>query len=173
MSNKLVMHQEQKERLTGKQKRVLFWCCFAILCLLFMIVWIHIFMTSAAFHKKMEKMVEGQDYYIENIVITDKKTEDASANNSISQNYFFYYHNGKANEYNKRMQVPESVYTEYEVGDTITAYTTDHIKYSYNKAGILPDKKFRNNELMKVAGVVLGAAIGFLSLWGLLNRKIS
>lgn len=73
MSNKLVKHQEQKERLTGKQKKVLFWCCFAILCLLFMIVWIHIFMTSAAFHKKMEKMVEGQDYYIENIVITDKK----------------------------------------------------------------------------------------------------
>lgn len=64
-------------------------------------------------------------------------------------------------------------YTEYEVGDTITAYTTDHIKYSYNKAGILPDKKYRNNELMKVAGVLLGAAIGFLSLWGLLNRKIN
>ena len=32
-----------------------------ILCMFFMIVWIHIFMTSAAFHKKMEKMVEGQD----------------------------------------------------------------------------------------------------------------
>lgn len=52
-------------------------------------------MTSAAFHKKMEKMVEGQDYYIENIVITDKKTEDASANNSISQNYFSIITMGK------------------------------------------------------------------------------
>ena len=69
------------------------------------------------------------------------------------------------------MQVPEFVYSEYDVGDSITAYTTDHMKYSYNKAGILPDKKYRNNELMKVAGVLLGAAIGFLSLWSLLNRK--
>lgn len=118
-------------------------------------------------------MVLGEDYDREDVVITDKKSEDATADNSISQNYFFYYHDGKTNEYNKRMQVPESVYAEYKVGDTITAYTTDHIKYSYNKAGILPDKKYRNNELMKVAGVLLGAAIGFLSLWGLLNRKIN
>ena len=106
-------------------------------------------------------------------MITDKKSEDATSDNSISQNYFFYYHDGKTNEYNKRMQVPESVYAEYTVGDTITAYTTDHLKYSYNKAGILPDKKYRNNELMKVAGVLLGAAIGIMSLWGLLNRKIN
>ena len=90
MSNKLVKHQEQKERLTGKQKRVLFWCCFAILCLLFMIVWIHIFMTSAAFHKKMEKMVEGQDYYIENIrflyngiIIKHQKTEPTYTKTSL------------------------------------------------------------------------------------------
>ena len=131
MSNKLAKHQKQKERLTGKQKKVLFWSCFVALSIAFLAVWLNVFLTSNA--------LDG----------------------------------GKTNEYNKRMQVPESVYTEYEVGDTITAYTTDHIKYSYNKVGILPDKKFRNNELMKVAGVVLGAAIGFLSLWGLLNRKIS
>lgn len=121
----------------------------------------------------MEEMVLGEDYDREDVVITDKRIEDASADNAISQNYFFYYRGGKTNEYNKRMQVPGSVYAEYKVGDTITAYTTDHIKYSYNKAGILPDKKYRNNELMKAAGVLLGAAIGFLSLWGLLNRKIN
>ena len=142
-----------------------------ILCLLFMIVWIHIFMTSAAFHKKMEKMVEGQDYYIENIVITDKKTEDASANNSISQNYFFYYHNWKANEYNKRMQVPGNVYSQYNVGESIMAYTTDHTKYSYDKDGILPEQSYRKNELMKCVGILLGCAICFLILFGLLSRK--
>ena len=116
-------------------------------------------------------MVLGEDYDREDVVITDKKSEDATADNAISQNYFFYYHGGKTNEYNKRMQVPESVYAEYKVGDTITAYTTDHIKYSYNKAGILPDKKFRNNELMKVAGVLLGAAIGFPEFVGLIKQK--
>lgn len=171
MSNKLVKHQDQKERLTGKQKKVLFWCCFAILCMLFMIVWIHITLTSVTFHKKMENMVEGQDYYLENIVITDKKTEDASANNSISQNYFFYYHNGKANEYNKRMQVPGNVYSQYNVGESIMAYTTDHAKYSYDKDGILPEQSYRKNELMKCVGILLGCGICFLVLLGLLSRK--
>ena len=171
MSNKLAKHQKQKERLTGKQKKVLFWSCFAALSIAFLAVWLNVFLTSKALNRQMEEMVLGEDYYREDVVITDKKSEDATADNAISQNYFLYYHDGKTNEYNKRMQVPGSVYVEYKVGDTITAYTTDYIKYSYNKAGILPDKKFRNNELMKVAGVVLGAAIGFLSLWGLLNRK--
>ena len=173
MSNKLAKHQKQKERLTGKQKKVLFWSCFAALSIAFLAVWLNVFLTSKALDRQMEEMVLGEDYDREDVVITDKRSEDASADNAISQNYFFYYHGGKTNEYNKRMQVPESVYTEYEVGDIITAYTTDHIKYSYNKAGILPYNKYRNNELMKVAGVLLGAAIGFLSLWGLLNRKIS
>lgn len=140
MSNKLAKHQKQKERLTGKQKKVLFWSCFAALSIAFVMVWLNVFLTSNALDRQMEEMVLGEDYDREDVVITDKRSEDASADNAISQNYFFYYHGGKTNEYNKRMQVPESVYTEYEVGDTITAYTTDHIKYSYNKAGILPDK---------------------------------
>ena len=138
MSNKLAKHQKQKERLTGKQKKVLFWSCFAALSIAFVMVWLNVFLTSNALDRQMEEMVLGEDYDREDVVITDKRSEDASADNDISQNYFFYYHGGKTNEYNKRMQVPESVYTEYEVGDTITAYTTDHIKYSYNKAGILP-----------------------------------
>ena len=127
MSNKLAKHQKQKERLTGKQKKVLFWSCFAALSIAFVMVWLNVFLTSKALNRQMEEMVLGEDYDREDVVITDKRSEDASADNAISQNYFFYYHGGKTNEYNKRMQVPESVYTEYEVGDTITAYTTDHI----------------------------------------------
>ena len=130
MSNKLAKHQKQKERLTGKQKKVLFWSCFTALSIAFVMVWLNVFLTSNALDRQMEEMVLGEDYDREDVVITDKRSEDASADNAISQNYFFYYHGGKTNEYNKRMQVPESVYTEYEVGDTITAYTTDHIKYS-------------------------------------------
>ena len=123
MSNKLAKHQKQKERLTGKQKKVLFWSCFTALSIAFVMVWLNVFLTSNALDRQMEEMVLGEDYDREDVVITDKRSEDASADNAISQNYFFYYHGGKTNEYNKRMQVPESVYTEYEVGDTITAYT--------------------------------------------------
>ena len=172
MSNKLVKHQEPKETLTGKQKKILFWSCFTILSIAFVAVWINIFLTSKAFNAQMEEMVLGEDYYMEDVVITNKRAEDASAD-AISQNYFFYYNNGKVNDYHKRMQVPEFVYSEYDVGDSITAYTTDHVSYSYYKYGILPDTEHTNNELMKVAGVLLGIGIFLLALFGVLNKKMN
>lgn len=67
------------------------------------------------------------------------------------------------NDYHKRMQVPEFVYSEYDVGDSITAYTTDHVSYSYYKYGILPDTEYTSNELMKVAGVLLGIGVFLLN----------
>ena len=118
MSNKLVEHQESKEILTGNQKKILFWICFIILSIAFITVWINILLTSKAFNTQMEEMVLGEDYYMEDIVITGKRAEDASAD-TLSQNYFFYYNNGKVNDYHKRMQVPEFVYSEYDVGDII------------------------------------------------------
>ena len=171
MSNKLAKHQKQKERLTGKQKKVLFWSCFATLSIAFLAVWLNVFLTSNALHRQMEEMVLGEDYYREDVVITDKKSEDATADNAISQNYFFYYHDGKTNEYNKRMQVPGNVYSQYNVGESIMAYTTDHTKYSYDKDGILPEQSYRKNELMKCVGILLGCGICFLILLGLLSRK--
>ena len=164
MSNKLVKHQESKEILTGNQKKILFWICFIILSIAFITVWINILLTSKAFNTQMEEMVLGEDYYMEDIVITGKRAEDASAD-TISQNYFFYYNNGKVNDYHKRMQVPGFVYSEYNVGDSIAAYTTDHVSYSYYKYGILPDTEYTNNELMKVAGVLLGIGIFLLALF--------
>lgn len=172
MSNKLVKQQKTKEILTGKQKKILFWSCFTILSIAFVAVWINIFLTSKAFNAQMEEMVLGEDYYVEDVVITNKRAEDASAD-AISQNYFFYYNNGKVNDYHKRMQVPEFVYSEYDVGDSITAYTTDHVSYSYYKYGILPDTEYTNNELMKVAGVLLGIGIFLLALLGVLNKKMN
>lgn len=172
MSNKLVKQQKPKEILTGKQKKILFWSCFTILSIAFVTVWINIFLTSKAFNAQMEEMVLGEDYYMEDVVITNKRAEDASAD-AISQNYFFYYNNGKVNDYQKRMQVPEFVYSEYDVGDSITAYTTDHVSYSYYKYGILPDTEYTNNELMKVAGVLLGIGIFLLALFGVLNKKMN
>ena len=122
MSNKLVKHQEPKEILTGNQKKILFWICFIILSIAFITVWINILLTSKAFNTQMEEMVLGEDYYMEDIVITGKRAEAASAD-TISRNYFFYYNNGKVNDYHKRMQVPGFVYSEYNVGDSIAAYT--------------------------------------------------
>ena len=109
---------------------------------------------------------------MEDIVITGKRAEDASAD-TISQNYFFYCNNGKVNDYHKRMQVPGFVYSEYNVGDSIAAYTTDHVSYSYYKYGILPDTEYTNNELMKVAGVLLGIGIFLLALFGVLSKKMN
>lgn len=172
MSNKLVKQQKPKEILTGKQKKILFWSCFTILSIAFVAVWINIFLTSKAFNAQMEEMVLGEDYYMEDVVITNKRAEDASAD-AISQNYFFYYNNGKVNDYHKRMQVPEFAYSEYDVGDSITAYTTDHVSYSYYKYGILSDTEYTNNELMKVAGVLLGIGIFLLALFGVLNKKMN
>lgn len=125
MSNKLVKHQEQKERLTGKQKKILFWGWLIILIIAFAAVWINIFLTSDAFNKQIEEMIPG------------------------------------------------SVYSEYNAGDSITAYTTDHISYSYYKEGILPDTEYTNNELMKAVGGLLGIGICSLILLGLLSKKIN
>lgn len=85
----------------------------------------------------------------------------------------WYYNNGKVNDYHKRMQVPGFVYSEYNVGDSIAAYTTDHVSYSYYKYGILPDTEYTNNELMKVAGVLLGIGIFLLALFGVLSKKMN
>ena len=158
MSNKLVEHKESKEILTGNQKKILFWICFIILSIVFITVWINILLTSKAFNTQMEEMVLGEDYYMEDIVITGKRAEDASAD---------------TNDYHKRMQVPGFVYSEYNVGDSIAAYTTDHVSYSYYKYGILPDTEYTNNELMKVAGVLLGIGIFLLALFGVLSKKMN
>lgn len=166
-------YQEQKEILAGKQKKLLFWGCLIVLIIAFVAVWINIFLTSNVFDQQIGEMVQGEDYYMEDVVITDKRTENASVYNTISKNYFFYYHNGKVNDYHKRMQIPGSVYSEYNVGDSITAYTTDHISYSYYKEGILPATEYTNNELKKVAGVLLGIGICALTLLGLLSKKIN
>ena len=79
MSNKLVKHQESKEILTVKQKKILLWICFIIFSIAFITVWINILLTSKAFNTQMEEMVLGEDYYMEAFVITGKRAENASA----------------------------------------------------------------------------------------------
>ena len=71
------------------------------------------------------------------------------------------------------MQVPGNVFRQYKIGDKISSYTTDHVQYSYEKYGILPNTEFRNNEIMKCIGVLLGIAIFMLALFIILHRKLS
>lgn len=70
------------------------------------------------------------------------------------------------------MQVPGKIYSEYAVGDTIRAYTTDHSRYSYYKYGILPEAEYRNNEIRKVVGVLLGIAVVGLVLVGIFHKFV-
>ena len=67
--------------------------------------------------------------------------------------------------------MPGKIYSEYHVGDTITAYTTDHVSYSYYKYGILPKNEYTNNEIMKCVGVLLGVGILSLLLVGIVSRN--
>ena len=90
MSNKLVKNEEQKERITEKQKKYVFWGSLLILSIAFVFVWGKVFVTTKAFNEQMEGMVLGEDYYLEDIVITDKRVETGTSDDTISENYFFY-----------------------------------------------------------------------------------
>ena len=95
----------------------------------------------------------------------------------ISQEYFFYYNNGKVNDYHKLECKYRRCFNIFgrqrSMGNSITAYLADHVSYSYYKYGILPDTEYTNNELMKVAGVLLGIGIFLLALFGVLSKKMN
>lgn len=172
MSNKLVKVNNEKRIITEHKKRIMLIVCLIVLSIAFVYVWINVFLNSNNFEEKMDNMVLGVDYFVEDIIITDKRIE-TDVNDTIHENYFFYYHDGDAYDYHKRMQVPENVFRQYKIGDKISSYTTDHVQYSYEKYGILPNTEFRNNEIMKCVGVLLGIAIFMLALFIILHRKLS
>jgi len=170
MSNKLAKNKDPKSKLPEKNKTIIFACSLSVLCIAFIVVWVNVYMTSNVFKKTMDDMVLGVDYFQEEIVITNKRVESDN-NNSIHENYFVYYHDGHVHDYYKRMQVPATIYQEYEIGDKIVAYTTNHENYSYEKYGILPQNDFKNNELKKVIGVLLGLGIFMLLLFRTLDKR--
>ena len=166
MSNKLIKSKDLEAKILRK-KRI--WKLCAVLLgaviVLFLFIWTRVAITSAKFEKQMEQMVLGKDYFIEDVVIKKKDTYSSpSGKYSVSTNYFFYY------DTDKKMQIPGKIYGEYEVGDSIPAYTTDHVYYDYEKDGILPREEFRDNELLKAAGVVCGCVICLLALYLFLDR---
>lgn len=164
MSNKLVKTSKKSEKITKKQKKFLFFVSLLILTIAFIFVWSRVYLNERTFKERMENMVLGVDYFIEDVPIISKKVE-TDVNEPIYENYYFYYRHGNEYEYQNRMQVPKSIYFEYEAGDTISAYTIDHYNYSYKKEGILPKNQFVNNEIMKGIGVLLGVGIAVLMIF--------
>lgn len=158
--------KSHKIELTRKQKKILYFVCLITMIIAFICVWFNIYQTSQKFDMQMNQMILGKDYFKESVVITNKKIESSTSNynSSSSDNYFFYYKGGQ------RMQVSGKIYDKYKVGNSIPAYTTNHISYSYYKYGILPKNEFRNNELMKCFGVLLGSGIVILALLGFFSK---
>lgn len=93
---------------------------------------------------------------IYDIVITDKETvEDYNGSESGATNYFFHY----GHDTNKRMQVNQKVYSQYNVGDMFPAYTKDHYYYGSTINSVLPKTEYKNNELSKAGIVTIGCLI--------------
>lgn len=156
MSHKLVKNQPEKDGIKKKRLNRVYFICFIVLTICFAAVWISVAMTSAKFDKQLEHMILGKDYFIEDVTIVKKMVDSYSSSElSTHENYFFYY----GNEEQEKMQIPHDIYVQYAIGDKIPAYTVNHVSYGYTKESILPREEFRQNELMKCIGVLLGVGI--------------
>ena len=137
------------------------------LAIIFVLLFLKIIVTEISFHKMIAEMVEGIDYYIEDIVITDKETvEDYNGSESGTTNYFFYYGYGA----DKRMQVNQKVYSQYNVGDMFPVYTKDHYYYGSTINSVLPKTEYKNNELSKAGIVTIGCLILLLLIYKWINN---
>lgn len=167
MSNKLIKSKDLEAKIRKRIRiRKLLSVILVIVSILFVFLWTKVAITSVKFKNQMEQMVLGKDYFIEDVTIKKKDTyTSASGKYSLSRNYFFYY------DTDKKMQVSAQIYGEHEVGDSIPAYTTDHIYYDYEKDGILPREEFRNNELAKGMGGFCGCVIIILGLYIFLDKR--
>ena len=132
------------------------------LSIIFVLLFLKIIVTEISFHKMIDGMVEGIDYYIEDIIITNKETvEDYYGSESGTTNYFFYY----GHDTDKRMQVNKKVYYQYNVGDTFQAYTKDLYYYGSTINSVLPKTEHKNNELSKAGIVTIGCLILLLLIY--------
>lgn len=150
-----------------KKKRV-YLICLIVLSICSAVIWINVAVKSAEFDKKIEHMVFGKDYFIEDVTIVNKKIfyGNSTAMGVSSDTYFFYY----GNDEHEKMEVPYDTYLQYAVGDKIQAYTVDHVSYGYEKESILPAKEHKCNEFMKFIGVLTGCCMILVALFYLLSR---
>ena len=149
MSNKIYKSKMKDEnRLLGKFVNI----SLIVLSIIFVLLFLKIIVTEISFHKMIAEMVEGIDYYIEDIVITDKETvEDYNGSESGATNYFFHY------GYDTDMRM--------HVGDMFPAYTKDHYYYGSTINSVLPKTEYKNNELSKAGIVTIGCLILLLLIY--------
>ena len=159
MSNKIYKSKMKDEnRLIGKFVNI----SLIALLIIFVLLFLKIIVTEISFHKMITEMVEGIDYYIEDIVITDKETvEDYNGSESGATNYFFHY----GRDTDKRMQVNQKEYSQYNVGDMFPAYTKDNYYYGSTINSVLPKTEYKNNELSKAGIVTIGCLILLLLIY--------
>ena len=147
----------------ASKPRGVFWSSPAFFVLLAAVIlafsgcWISVCLTAGRMEQTLSSMAEGKDYFLEEVRILKKDSSSSTHGDSSveSTNYYFYY--GSASE--QKLFVDEDTYRRYQPGDKIPAYTLDHRSYGFTKEEILPDKIYRNNELKKALGVLLGAGI--------------
>lgn len=70
MSHKLYKKKEIKNKSLEKISNI---AIFTILCIIFIFLIVKVVSTEIYFNKMMNEMVEGKDYYIENLQVIDKK----------------------------------------------------------------------------------------------------
>lgn len=157
MSNKLI-------KKTTKKLNKFHILLLIVLIIAFVINWVDVFLTTSLFNRQLDEMIEGIDYYVEDITLI-KKDYDSYYSTPVTvvetTNYYFYYDYKSP----KKMFVDKETYSKYAVGDKVPAYTIDHINYGYTKESLLPDKAHKNNELKKAIGVLLGISNIVYGVW--------
>lgn len=151
MSHKLYKKKEIKNKSLEKISNI---AIFTILCIIFIFLIVKVVSTEIYFNKMMNEMVEGKDYYIENLQVIDKKRiVDSFGSDAENINYFLYYEKSKKD----KIQVSFDMFSKYNIGDKFPAYTIDHNYYGATLKSILPN--YTNNELSKAIIVVVGCII--------------
>lgn len=151
MSHKLYKKKEIKNKSLEKISNI---AIFTILCIIFIFLIVKVVSTEIYFNKMMNEMVEGKDYYIENLQVIDKKRiVDSFGSDDENINYFLYYEKSKKD----KIQVSFDMFSKYNIGDKFPAYTIDHNYYGVTLKSILPN--YTNNELSKAIIVVVGCII--------------
>ncbi len=138
---------------------------------LFIMIWSWIGIVSHEKNRLLNSMVEGTDYYVEEVKIIKKDRYETSSNDSSVQtiNYYLYY----GEQWDDKLFVDRDTYNEYQKGDTIAAYTIDHKNYALTLDSLLIKTmpRYHYNEIYKVIGVLLGSGSALIVMAQLLEFK--
>lgn len=169
MSNKLI-----KNSVEATSKRINIVRVIAgIMTVFFILIWSWIGIVSHEKKVLLNSMVEGTDYYVEEVRILKKECYETAANDSSSSqtmNYYLYY----GEQWDDKLLVDRDIFDEYHEGDTIAAYTIDHKKYALTLDSLLINNtpRYHYNEIYKAIGVLLGSGIALILMEQLIEFKL-